>query len=186
MSESRSVMDRLDSVLARFSERERMLLGVMAVTLFTLGVLASALVLRGRMETLNSEIDAKRSALSLLATQSEEYVRNSERNARLREQLRDNSIRLSTYIEGRAGRASIPRPREFRDNQLELDGGIKMLTTTVTFSSVELDQLQRLMESIEDSEELVFTRQIAVAPSRREAGLELELTLATFKQESRQ
>ena len=58
-----------------------------------------------------------------------------------------------------------------------------MYTTTAEFASVDLDQLERLMVSIEESEDLVFSRQLALTQARRGAeGFEVELTLATFRQ----
>lgn len=184
MNESTTVMDRVDAALARFTERERLLIGVMILVVSAMAAFVVAWLLNGRMNTLHEEIAAKRDALTLLINESGEYRRNSEVNEELRRQLEENDIRLSTFIEGRGGRAGISRPREFRDNQTDLEGGVTMHTTTAEFDRVDLDQLQRLLSSIEESDELVFTRQVAVAPARREQSeLQLEITLATFKRE---
>lgn len=184
MSGSTMLADRFEAALARFSDRERMLLGVMMLVFATLAVLGVTFVVRGRLADLHEGIEARRDALQLLATQADEYRRNSAYNDALREQLANNQIRLSTFIEGRAGRANIPRPREFRDAQQVLEGGITMYTTTADFGGIEFEQMQRLLQSIEEADELVFTRQVAVAPARRGGnGIDLEVTLATYKQE---
>ncbi len=181
MSES-SEPGRIASAFAGLSDRERVLLAIMVVVLGTLATVALSYMATTRMSELQTEIDSKRGALALIAEQRESYARNAAQNAELQEQLQDNRLRLSTFIESRARQASLSPPREFRDNTLPVDGGVTLVTTTAQFESVELEQLEAFMTTIESSDELVFSRNLAVSPARRgSTGLQVELTLSTYR-----
>ncbi len=182
MNENPTLMDRLDTLMERFTERERKLLIVMVISVGTMLCVLIGYNVSTTLADIQEEITEKREALDLLVSNREEFQVNSSRNSMLREQLADNSVRLSTFIEGKSGRASMGRPREFRDNEFDLDGGVTMRSTTAEWASVEPDQVFRFLNSIEADDELVYVRQVAVTPARRAEGLELEVTLVTYDQ----
>lgn len=176
---------RLAQAFAKLSDRERVLLGVMFVVLGSLAAIALTYVSSQRMAELQDEIDAKRTVLTELTTQRDDYLRNAARNAEIREQVRTANLRLSTFIEGRARAARLPTPREFSDNTQPLDGGVTLVTSTAQFASVELEQLEDMMRDIETSDELVFTRNLSVSPASRGAdGMQVEVTLSTYRRSS--
>ncbi len=183
MSENQATwVDRVEAQLSRFSAREQILLGVMVVVLGCLLVVAVAVLMNARASALDQRISDQREVLAMLVEERDAYRVNAAENARIEELLASNDLRLSSFIEARAGRLSIARPREFRDQEQALDGGVEAESTTAEFAGMEIEQLSALLTAIEEAEELVFTRQIAVAPARRgNEGLEVELTLVTFK-----
>lgn len=183
MNETPSLMDRLDTFMERFSERERKLLMVMVVCVGTMLCVLFSFTVRNTLVDMQEEIAEKREALDLLVQHRDEFRANAVRNATLRAQLANNEVRLSTFIEGKSGRASMGRPSEFRDNEFEMDGGVTMRSTTAEWTSVEPEQMLRFLDSVENADELVYVRQVSVAPARRAEGLQLEVTLVTFDQE---
>ena len=184
MVENPTLMDRLDAFMERFSERERKLLMVMIVCVGTMLCVVFSLTVQRTLADMQEEIAEKREALDLLIEHRDEFRQNAARNEIIRSQLADNQVRLSTFIEGKAGRASLGRPHEFRDNEFEMDGGVTMRSTTAEWRAVEAPQIVRFLDSVESAEELVFVRQVSVAPARRADGLQLEVTLVTFDQDS--
>ena len=183
MVENPTLMDRLDAFMERFSERERKLLMVMVLCVGTMLCVVFTLTVQRTLADMREDIEEKREALDLLIQYREDFRQNAARNAVIRNQLANNDVRLSTFIESKAGRASLGRPQEFRDNEFDMDGGVTMRSTTAEWSSVEPAQIIRFLDSVESAEELVYVRQVAVAPARRAEGLQLEVTLVTFDQE---
>ena len=184
MSDNPSLMDKLDSFMERFSERERKLLMVMVVSVGTMLCVVFGFTAQRTLSDMQEEIAAKREALDLLVSHRDEFRTNAIRNATLRAQLANNEVRLSTFIEGKSGRASMGRPSEFRDNEFDMEGGVTMRSTTAEWTSVEPQQILRFLDSVQNAGELVYVRQVSVAPARRAEGLQLEVTLVTFDQES--
>ncbi|MFT6400694.1 MAG: hypothetical protein ACJAYU_005472 [Bradymonadia bacterium] len=182
MNEKPTLMDKLDTLMERFTERERKLLIVMVLSVGTMLCVLIGYNVSITFSDIQEDIAEKRDALDLLVGNREEFQANAGRNAILREQLADNEVRLSTFIEGKSGRASMGRPQEFRDNEFDLDDGVTMRSTTAEWNSVEPDQVFRFLNSVETAEELVYVRQVSVAPARRAEGLELEVTLVTYDQ----
>lgn len=186
MSMFTGVSQRVEAALERLSARERVLLAAMVTVLVVMGASLAIFLVGGRLDTLSETVSAKRDAIGALSARGEDYLANAAYNERINEQLQSNDLRLSTFIEGRAGRATIPRPREFRDAQQELDG-VTLVTTTASFTAIDFDQMQRLLSSIEDTDELVFVRRVAISPARGVADkIDLDLTVATFRQGGRQ
>lgn len=182
MNDNPTLLDKLDTLMERFTERERKLLIVMVLSVGTMLCVLIGYKVSTSLTDIQEEITEKREALDLLVQNRDEFQANASRNAILREQLADNGVRLSTFIEGKSGRASMGRPQEFRDNEFDMDGGVTMRSTTAEWNSVEPDQVFRFLNSVESAEELVYVRQVSVAPARRAEGLELEVTLVTFDQ----
>jgi hypothetical protein len=184
MNETPSILDRLDLFMERFSERERKLLIIMVISVGTMFSVVFGVTAQRTLSDMQEEIAEKREALELLVQHRDEYRANAIRNATLRAQLANNTVRLSTFIEGKSGRASMGRPHEFRDNEFNMDGGVTMRSTTAEWNSAEPEQILRFLDSVESADELVYVRQVSVAPARRAEGLEFEVTLVTFDQDS--
>ena len=177
-------MERVEAALSRLSEREQKLLVVMVVVVATMMIAIGSYTVGTALDERRERVETKRASLETLLTRRQTFLADAAEADRLREQLTENELRLSTFIEGRAGRAGIPRPREFRDSTQPLDGDVTAHITTATFAEITLEQMQALLTSIEGAEELVYTRQLSFQPERRgSGGLQLELTLTTFRQE---
>lgn len=183
MSESNGLMGRVTQAFAELSERERKLLAVMVVVLSIMALTLVTYLTSIRLADANDRIEDQREALALLATQREAFLENSAITERINDQVNNNSVRLSTFIEGRARQARLNTPRSIDDGQTPRTD-VVLHTATAEFTGVELEQFQNFMELVEQSDELVFTHQIELAPSRRGGGMDLSVTVGTFKRGS--
>ncbi|MCB9506088.1 MAG: hypothetical protein H6697_00295 [Myxococcales bacterium] len=185
MSEQQaSRLARVGAALEGLSERERRLVALMLVVVGMTVVVLTTYGVTTALSSRDEAIESKRAALQLLIEQRDTFVAASTEAAAIREQLSDNNLRLSTFIEGRAAAAGIPRPREFDDSTQPLEGNITAEVTSAEFASLSFAQLQSLMSAIEGTDELVYVQQLAFSPARRGAeGLQLEVTLRTYKRE---
>lgn len=179
------LLDKIAERFQQFSERERMLLGVMGGVLSVVFIAIVAYTSMTRMQTLRDDNDRRRDTLESLIAERESVLDANARAERIERLLDGEPLRLSTYIETRSGRAGVTRPREFRDREQPLDEGILAQVTTALFPAMTLRQLQSLLNDIENDEgSLVYTQQIAIEPPRgNAAGLQVELTLMTFARE---
>lgn len=178
MSAVANLRERFDGL----TEREQKLVAAMVVTFLVLGTFFVMTQALGAARERSESIAEGREVLSTMIERQADYRVNAARVERIEELLATNDLRLSTFIEARATRAGITRPREFRDRTQPLeDGAIVAHYTTAVFPSMTHAQLSSLLTEIERAEELVFTNQIAVEPPRGAAsGLQVELTLVTY------
>ncbi len=178
MSAVTTLRERFDGL----TDREKKLVVAMLGTFCVLGMFFIFTQTAGAAGDRREAIAEGREALSMLIDEQDSYRVNAARVERIEELLETNDLRLSTFIEARATRAGITRPREFRDHTQPLeDGAVIAHYTTAVFPSMTQEQLSSLLTEIERAEELVFTNQIAVEPPRGAAsGLQVELTLVTF------
>lgn len=183
MSESNGLTGRVTQAFSELSERERVLLAVMVGVLSVLAVTVVTYLATTKLADANERIEEQREALALLATQREAFLENSAINERINDQVNNNSVRLSTFIEGRARQARLNTPRSIDDGQNPRNN-VVLHTATAEFNGVQLEQFQNFMQLVEQSDELVFTHQIELAPSRRGGGMDLTVTVGTFKRGS--
>jgi general secretion pathway protein M len=174
---------RASAQLAGMTPRERMLLLVMAVVLGTGATLISCWLLMQRLWELEDSNEQRRAMIGELLERQDDFAQLAAERDRIEEQLSGSEVRLSTFIESKATAIGISRPNEYTDRQVQRDGGITMLETIAEFDRLSLSDLDQLMNSIEESEELVFIQGLTVAPARRSENRELtvEVNLATFK-----
>ena len=176
-------IERLRARVAELTERERKLLLLMAVTGVLFLLLFGNLIVGNALDGLRDGNQQRRAALNELIHERERFLTEVAQAERLDARLESNRLRLSSFIETQASQAGVPRPREFRDHTQPVgQTGITAHETTVSFPSMSFEQLLDLLNSFEDSGELVFIQTLRVSPARRgEHGLDADITLATYR-----
>jgi type II secretory pathway component PulM len=183
MSERTPLATRLAERWEQFTPRERSLLLVMLGVLLSGVVLITTYTTWQKFSALQSENDARREILGQLLAQRDTFRARAEQSARVQEQLEDNDLRLSTFIESSATRAGMARPTDFTDREQQRDGNIVAMETSAMFPSVEMQQLTDLLNEVESTDELVFVQQVKVSPprGRNAEGLQATITLVTYQ-----
>lgn len=179
------LLDKLATFYDERTEREQKLLIAMAVTAVLMVLTLMTVLIQSTLVGGREEVAEQRAALRAIATEGSAYLAEVSSVEDLDERLSTNTLRLSSFLEGRASQLNVPRPREFRDHQTPVGNapGIVQIETTATFPPMTLDQLLDLTEEIEASGELVYIHGVRVQPTRRgEANqLDVEMTLITFR-----
>jgi hypothetical protein len=185
MSTGNSIAARALARFAEFNPRERMLLGVLASVLVPGLFSVVVYLLWTQLATLEKGNSDRREVIEVLLVERESFEAAAARQARIEEQLESNSLRLSSFLEGRATELDVPQPSDFDDINTPATGGVQTLVTVAKFTRMDLGELATLLSDIENSEELVYIRGINVEPTRganAQAGMmQVELTLATFR-----
>ncbi|MFT4705631.1 MAG: hypothetical protein ACI81R_003342 [Bradymonadia bacterium] len=187
MSGTSDLRDKARDRWQAFSERERRLLLIMVGVLSALAFLAITYSHTLKVEELQDEITERRDAVDRLIREYEPFMLADAQRQLVESKLEEEPVRLSTFIEARASRAGIGRPSEIRDRSQPLDGGITKHVSTAVFATMTAAQLNDLLSSVAESDELVFADQIAFQPPRggnNTGMLAVELTLATFSREA--
>jgi hypothetical protein len=178
-----------DTLRQRFdglSSRERTLIGAMLTTFVVLGFgLAIGLTVQSSAD-LTEAIEKKRLALDKLSQQRGTFVEKARERERRDEQLRTNTVRLSSFLEDATTAVGLGRPREFRDSQEPVAGfsAITALRTTVRLDEVTFDQFRQLVDSIARTDELVYIEKVSLSTSRgREAAdkIDVEIAVVTYQ-----
>ena len=184
MNDVPKFLNQLQDRMAGLTDRERKLVLLMLVTGLFMALALGNMLIGNTLRDTRAGNAERRAALELLIAERETYLQQTARVQDLDDRLRNNQVRLSSFIETRSERAGVPRPTEFRDHQQPLAGfeGITSVETTVTYPSMSFEQLMGLLDTIESSNELVFIQTLKVQPARRgQAGLDAELTLVTYR-----
>jgi hypothetical protein len=184
---------RLLSRFESLNPRERTLLLVLAGILVP-GLSAVLLYVRfGQLSELNRQNDLRRDVIAELLAERDQFAAAAAAEEALEEALDNNTLRLSSFVESRATELGVPVPNDFDDLNTPATGGIETIVTVAKFASMQLGDLDELLNDIESSPELVYIRGISVAPARGTSSrrgssgaatpgsLQVELTLATFR-----
>ena len=182
-------MRRVDAALEKLNARERLLVGVMFASFGLIGFLLTIGLTWQKSNELRESIDEERTVLTEVLAQRDTYLAKAEETARREGQLRENTVRLSSFIEDAATSAGLGRPREFRDSQEPVEGhaDITRMRTTVRLTDVTFDQFKALLESIATTQDLVFIEKVSMSSGRgrqTNSNLEVEISLLTYKRDT--
>lgn len=176
----------LEEQLANLSSRELKLLAAMFVVLGTGLVSVVGYSVSNAMSELERGNEERRMLIQDVASRAEAWRARAAEQARVQSALRDNRLRLSSFIESRATRLRIASPQGYTDRQNPREGGIVALETTATFQGLDLTQLDELLNEFQSTEELVYIQEVSVEPARGRAteGLQVRVTLVTYQRAS--
>lgn len=175
--------ERMRERWEQLSSRERLLLvvwvAVMLVGLTSIGVYKTITTLG----ELNESNDERRATIELLLAERDDFRARLERTRSEQEKLEDNTLRLSSFIEAAATRQGVRSPSEYNDRREDREDGIAAIQTTAVFPSMDMVQLDELLNTFQNTEELVYIQQVAVEPprGRNTEGLQVEVTLVTYE-----
>jgi hypothetical protein len=176
----------LEEQLANLSKRERVLLLILFGVLGSGIVLVSGYSLSTRLSDLEAGNRERRALLREVHEQSSVWRQQAEEMRRVQEQLADNRLRLSSFIESRATRLRIASPTGYTDRQNPREGGIVAIETTAQFQGVDIGQLDELLNEFQTTDELVYIQEVTVEPPRGRGteGLQVKVTLVTYQRAS--
>ncbi len=178
--------ERMRERWEQLSSRERTLLAawvaIMALGLTSIAVYQATTTL-GHLAEGN---DDRREAIAMLLAERDDFRARIEQARTEQEKLENNELRLSSFIEAAATRQGIRSPSEYNDRREVRDNGIAAMQTTAVFPSMDMVQLDELLNTFQNTEELVYIEQVAVEPprGRNTEGLQVEVTLVTYERAS--
>ncbi len=181
-------MDRLKEQIAvareafgRLTQREQlMVLGCAAAVVLTVFALVGMFV-SGAISRAENRVKVKTDQLTqVLQLQGEYKARQQEREQKMRELGRSN-VRLVSIVEDFARQAGVEigqlKPEDGEPNA----EGIVESRVDLRVASLSADRLQKFLELIENSKDLVITRRLKVQRPYRRDTVDVELTLTTYK-----
>lgn len=175
--------ERMRERWEQLSSRERTLLtawvAIMALGLTSIAIYQATTTL-GHLAEGN---DDRREAIAMLLAERDDFRARIEQSRTEQEKLDNNELRLSSFIEAAATRQGIRSPSEYNDRREVRDNGIAAMQTTAVFPSMDMVQLDELLNAFQNTEELVYIEQVAVEPprGRNAEGLQVEVTLVTYE-----
>ena len=184
MASAPTTYERIGQVLARFSERERVLLVAMVCVLGALLVTSLGYLGSQKLGSLSDDNEAKRAAIASIIREREAITAKMMQRERLNDQLENNDLRMNSFVEQRASALGIRRPTEFTERQEQATAGVTEFLTTVEFPQLSPRELDDFLREVYFSEELVHIRTIETEQSRRSpSDLTANITLATYRRE---
>ncbi|MBC7792491.1 MAG: type II secretion system protein M [Clostridia bacterium] len=165
----------------RLTQREQlMVIGCVAAVatfiVFIVGLLVSSAISRAELRV-KSKTDQLTQVLQL---QGEYKARLKERDDKMAELGRSN-VRLTALVEDFARQAGVEigqlKPEDGEPNS----DGISESSVDLNVRGLSADRLQKFLELIENSKELVIARRLKVTRPYRKDTVDLELKLVTYK-----
>lgn len=181
-------MERIRQLIAearagfmRLTQREQfMVMGcaaaVAAFIVFLVGLMVSSAITRAEARV-KSKTDQLTQVLQL---QGDYKARQKERDDKMAE-LSKSNVRLTALVEDFARQAGVElaslKPEDGEPNS----EGISESSVDLTIRNLSADRLQKFLELIENSKELVIARRLKVTRPYRKDTVDLEVKLVTYK-----
>jgi hypothetical protein len=181
MERIRQLIAEAKAGFTRLTQREQLMVigcaaAVAAFIVFVVGLLVSSAISRAEARV-KSKTDQLTQVLQL---QGEYKARQKERDDKMAELKRSN-IRLVSLVEDFARQAGVEigslKPEDSDPNA----DGIVESRVDLKIANLSADRLQKFLELVESSKELIIARRLKVARPYRKDTVELELTLVTYK-----
>jgi hypothetical protein len=176
-------LERVREFWAGLTDRERKLLTVFGSVLVIVGMFLLINTLRVNLNTYSTGIERGHEALDLISQRQKAYLKARAQSEAFDQKLENNTVQIAAFTEQMARRAGIGSPRNFRDQETPVPNasGVIKQSSTVTFPEVSIVELNELLGSIEDSDELIYVEGIELEPQRRGSKYEVQLTIATYR-----
>ncbi len=181
-------MDKLREQIAlgreafgRLTQREQlMVLGCAAAVVLTIFALVGMFV-SSAISRAENRVKVKTDQLTqVLQLQGEYKARKTEREEKMRE-LGKSNVRLVSMVEEFARQAGVEigqlKPEDGEPNA----EGVVESRVDLRVGGLSADRLQKFLELIDNSKELVITRRLKVTRPYKRDTVDVELTLTTYK-----
>lgn len=166
----------------RLSSRERAMVGALAVTFVSLVTLVIGYLISDGLSTLAERNAEMRQALRDLDTQRDSYLRAKAKYSQLESRLHGSAPALSGYLEQAAKEAGIQIPES--NDRPTVPSGKNYVEHSVDLRlrAVTLDALAKFMKRIETGPNLVVVSALNVRTrDDHHKELDVEMTVATYE-----
>ncbi len=181
-------MDKLREQIAlgreafgRLTQREQlMVLGCAAAVVLTIFALVGMFV-SSAISRAENRVKVKTDQLTqVLQLQGEYKARKTEREEKMRE-LGKSNVRLVSMVEEFARQAGVEIGQlKPEDGEPNVEGVVES-RVDLRVGGLSADRLQKFLELIDNSKELVITRRLKVTRPYKRDTVDVELTLTTYK-----
>ena len=170
-------MQALRDKWERLSQRERTMVGALGITFVVMVTLIVGFLITDGLSSMEERNAEMRQALRDLDSQRDSYLRNKAKAAQMETRLGSTPVQLQSYLESAAKEAGIEIP-ESRDRPPEA-AGKKFIKRSVdlTLRAVTLEQLTKFMKAIETGKSLVVVDSLDVR-TRDDKHQQLDVTMA--------
>ena len=191
----------LSGALAKLTERERSLLGLMAICLTGLALAIGVYLFSSSQKQKQVEIDQYQETLDALqeygptyiAQQNAESEGGSDRGRFNSETLKNNRVKLTSFVATHASAVDL-KVDNYDEDELPLSTGNKddgpILTehsVKVDIKSAEMDKVILLLDRIEKSKEPVIIKRVNLRNLTREKGkVRANVVLSTYSQKDQE
>ncbi|MDB4970129.1 MAG: hypothetical protein JWN44_5818 [Myxococcales bacterium] len=177
-------MQALRDKWERLSQRERTMVGAMGVTFVIMVTLIVGFLITDGLSSMDERNAQMRQALRDLDTQRDNYLRMKAKAAQLETRLGSQPVQMQAYLETAAkeGGVEIVESKE----QPSAPAGKKFVERTVELRlrAVTLDQLSKFMRAIETGKSLVVVTAVNVRTrDDKHEQLDVEMSVTTYERE---
>jgi hypothetical protein len=177
--------DKIDALRDRFerlSQRERTMVGALGVTFVVMLTLIVGFLITDGLSSLEQRNAAMRQALRDMETQRDSYLKLRAKTAQLETRLGHGSVQLGTYLEQSAKEAGVEilentdRPMAPAGKQWTERG------VDLRLSRVRLEQLANFMKKIETGPNLVLVTGLNIRTrDDKHQDLDVEMSVSTYE-----
>lgn len=181
MERLREQIAKLREAFGRLTQREQlMVLGCGAAVVLTVCALIGMAV-SSAISNAENRVKVKTDQLTqVLQLQGEYKARQKERESKLKE-LGKSNVRLVSLVEDWARQAGVEIGQlKPEDGEPNADGIIES-RVDLRVAGLSADRLQKFLELIDNSKDLVITRRLKVQRPYKRDTVDMELTITTYK-----
>jgi len=175
-------IDRLRDRFERLSQRERTLVTALGVTFCVMVTLIVGFLITDGLSSLEERNAAMRQALKDIDTQRDNYLRARAKSSQLETRLGHGSIQLGSYVEQAAKEVGVEIPES--NDRTPAPAGKQWVERGVDLrlQHVKLDQLASFMKKIETGPNLVVVTALNVRTrDDKHQDLDVEMTVTTYE-----
>jgi type II secretory pathway component PulM len=168
----------------RLSQRERTMVGAMGVTFVVMVTLIVGFLITDGLSSMDERNAHMRQALRDLDTQRDSYLRMKAKAAQLETRLGTQPVQILGYLEAAANEAGVKITEQ--TDRPPVPAGKKFIDRTVDLRlhAVTLEQLTRFMKAIETGKSLVVVTSLQVRTrDDKHEQLDVEMAVTTYERE---
>ncbi|HEX9104361.1 MAG TPA: type II secretion system protein GspM [Polyangia bacterium] len=178
-------MQALRDKWERLSQRERTMVGAMGVTFVIMVTLIVGFLITDGLSSMEERNADMRQALRDLDTQRDAYIRNKAKTAQMESRLGAQPVQLQGYVESAAKEAGV----EISDqgDRQAAPAGKKFIERSVELHlrPVTIDQLTRFMKAIETGRGLVVVKELSVRTrDDKHEQLDVDMAVSTYEHDT--
>lgn len=185
MEQLRQLLADAAAALGRLNPRERGLVALAGGAVLVFVITVTTLSVNGNISNREKRIRTKQQQLEEVAKLTGSFRTQEALRAELERRLRDNKVRLFTYLEELSKRDGLSIGGLTEKPAQTIEGTkINEQSVEVTFTRVPLDKLVRFLSDVEGGQGLVKVTRLQVRPRTDEPVLDAWLVVTTYILES--
>ena len=166
----------------RLSQRERTMVGAMGVTFVVLVTMVVGFLISDGLAALAERNADMRQALRDLETKRDVYLRNKAKTAQLDARMGQLPVQLPGYVEQASNDAGIKISESNERPPVAAGKGFTERSIDVNLRDVNLDQLTKFMKAIETGRSLAVVTSLTVRTrDDKHQQLDVDLTVSTYE-----